>query len=151
MTNIAGMRNIGAQVKSVLAFNHDAIIAGAGNDGILQNGRGVNRANHLSCVLAVLVSAVLASTETVSITAQLQDSADDGVADAYADYGDPLAITEVAADGADENGEVELDVNLSGAKQWIRANITITMSAGSLDTSETMALFTFGPEQEGPI
>lgn len=147
--NIAEARNIGAYIKSVLAFNHDAIIAGAGDDGVLQNGRAVNRLNYLSCVLTVVVSAVLASSETVSITAQLQDSADGSTG--WANYGDPLAITEVAADGADENGEVELDVNLSGAKQYIRANITITMSAGATDTSETMAMFTFAGEHERPI
>lgn len=147
--NIAMARNIGAHVKHVLAFNHDKITAGAGDDGVLQNGRSVNRLNYLSCVLTVLISAVLASTEKVSVTIQLQDSADGSTN--WADYGDPLAITEVAADGSDENGEAELDVNLSAAKQYIRANLTITMSASGTDTSETMAVFTFAGEHKGPI
>lgn len=147
--NISQARNIGAYIKNVLAFDHLTVTAGGGADGVLQNGRSVNRLNYLSCVLSVFVSAVLASSETASVTVQLQDSADGSTG--WVDYGDPLLITEVAADGADENGEVELDMNLSAAKGYIRSNITITMSAGATDTAEVMAGFTFAGEHERPL
>ncbi len=147
--NIAQSRNIGAYIKNVLAFNYLQVTAGGGADGVAQNGRSVNRLNYLSCVVSVLVSAALASTETASVTIQLQDSADGSTG--WANYKAATTIAIAALEGGDPNGQVEGDFNLSAAKQYVRSLITITMSASATDTADVMASFTFAGEHERPL
>ena len=154
--NVSQSRNIGAYIKRVLAFNHLQVVAGGGADGVAQNGRGIDRSLDasgnlsLSASVGLLISAVLAGSETASAVVQIQDSDDDGSGDAYADFGDPSAAT-LVSDGADENGVLDFDIDLSGAKKWVRMEVTVTMSAGDTDTAELMGDLVMAGPPERPI
>ncbi len=66
----------------------------------------------------LVVQCVIASSQTVLLTLQLTDCAtSDGT---YADFGSPVTLT--VADGADETGKLELALDLSGAKRYLKVN-----------------------------
>jgi len=71
---------------------------------------------------------------------QVQDSDDDGVADAYADT-DDAAVT-VAADGA-----FEVPVKLEGLKKYVRVTCTVT---GTSPTGDVAALLVAAKRPEVP-
>jgi len=148
--NVATHRNIGALLTSAAAGAVFATAAGAG-DNTEVDGPYVDRSNHLSAKLVIAFKAVLQATETLSIAANLQDDADG--AGAGVDFGDALANAVVATGaggGSTEEGTVELDVNLSGAKQYLRAQFTPNLSASGTDTAIVVATLILGPKRATP-
>lgn len=148
--NVATHRDIGAILTSAASGAVSATAAGAG-DNTEVDGPYVDRQNHLSAKLIIHYKAVLQQGETLSIAANIQDDADG--AGAGADFGDALANAVVATGGAGgsvEEGTVELDVDLSGAKQYIRAQVTPDLSASGTDTAIVTATFVLGPKDETP-
>ncbi len=145
--SIALMRNIGAFVSPKFGGDHYEVVAGGGADGVAQNGDAVDRQGHLSCNVAVPMTAVLASSETASTVVQMQDSADGSTG--WADYGDPSAA-KLMTDAVNESDILDFDVDLSGAKAFIRTEITTTCSAGVTDTVQVMNVVTLGPKDENP-
>lgn len=99
------------------------------------NGTGVDRMvagsgeGYLSCVLQAAVGTVSGGTLT-TFDAKLQHSSDDGASDPYADITD-AAITQITA--ADTEGYV--DVDLMGAKRYVRAVVTTAVSGGTVPVS----------------
>jgi hypothetical protein len=95
----------------------------------------------LSCSVLIPVVATLASTHTLSLAYSIQDSVDATSGDfsnMLEEPGDVVAATvEVTGNvgGTAQNLLVKLDVNLSGAREWIRVVVTPSFSAVSVDTA----------------
>lgn len=97
------------------------------------NGTGFDRTNYQSCVLGVQTGAVTGAPDAQSATAKIQHSSDDGSSDAYADYTMPNGVAaSLAVTGASSIGE--LDVDLAGAKKYIRVVLTTAFTAGTAPT-----------------
>lgn len=94
--------------------------------------------------LVINYSAVLADGETLSLAANFQDAS--SLAGAGADdYGDALPSTVIAAansGGQTINDTVEVDVDLSGADEFIRGQWTLgTSLSGTVAFSAVFVLF----------
>lgn len=105
----------------------------------------------MSAKLVITYTAALGADDTLSFGVQFQDATSAaGAGDE--DYGDAVAKTVVAtgdSGGSTETGTVEIDIDLSGAREYVRSQITPDLSAGSADTAEWSAvLVLFGPSRQ---
>lgn len=136
----------GAYSRTVFeAINKTATAAGGGDntevdaawvDRVLA---GVGMA--LSAKLVILYTATLQTGETLSFSGNFQDATSLAGAGA-ADFSTAFAAVAVAVGdsaGSVETGTYEVDVDLSGARQFIRSQITPNLSAGGTDTCEWAA------------
>ena len=154
--NLALMRNVGAWLKSAYALAHtDAVAAGSG-DATEVDGESVDLlglgTNPLSGKLMIPCQATLDTGETLTITANIQDSPTG--TDQWADFGDALAATIIipaAATDAEFEGMAELDVNLSGSRQFVRCQVTPDLSRAGTDTAEIAGVWVFGGADELPF
>lgn len=150
--NISAQRDIGSYLSSVNALIANTVTAGTGADGAEQNGLWNSHIGFLSGKLVIAYSATLAQAETLTIAANLQDAtalAGTGAAD----YGDAFAAAVVATGdtgGSTENGTVELNVDLSSARGYVRAQVTPTLSAVGTDTVDLAAILVLGGAAEYP-
>lgn len=136
------------------SINNTATAAGAG-DATEVNGDYANRMDGenglaMSCKVVITYTASLAAGKTLSFAANLQD-ATDGAGAGVADYGTALASTVVASATGTNKGTVELDFDLSGAEQFIRAQITPDLSNTATDTCEWSAAYHFFGYQQNPV
>ncbi len=150
-------RDIGAFVTGALGLTPAVITAGAGDDGVEVDGPAVDRLalgrHYLSAKLIVAFEAVLAEGETLSIAANAQDDSQSDFAGTPADYGDAFANAVVATGGtggSTERGTVELPIDLSSARQFIRVQATADLSAVGTDTVAIAAIWVFGGADELP-
>lgn len=151
--NIATQRNIGAFIEAKNAILGNQVVAGAAGDGLEQDGYWNDRSRRLSGVLVITYVAVLAQDETLSIGGNLQD-ATDAAGTGAADYGDALASAVVATGdtgGSTEIGTVEIDVDLSGAREFVRGQFTPTLSAASIDTVDLAAVLILSGGDQYPL
>lgn len=150
--SVSQQKDIGSYIKGANALNGQVITAGAGNDGVEQNGHWIDRSKALSAKLIISFSAVLSEAETLSIAANFQD-ASDSAGSGVADYGDALANAVVATGGVGGSTEVdvvELDVDLSSADLFVRGQITADLSAAGVDTVDLAAVLVLGGYNELP-
>jgi len=148
-------RDIGEEILAKNAILGTAVLAAGTGDATEINGSTINRAAlgslFSSCKLAVHGNTTLASGATLTITANMQDSADGAT---WADYGTAFATTTVkdAAGGALTAVVFEafLDNDLRGARQYIRAQVTPNLSAGATDTAMVQATLILGGPEEYP-
>jgi len=113
-----------------------------------QNGLWVSRLGDkgiaLSAKLIINYSAVLAAGETLSLAGNFQDALD-GDGGSAADYGDAVSATVIAtgdSGGSTEVGTAEIDVDLSGAREFIRSQVTVsTSSTGTLAYSAVLVFY----------
>lgn len=105
-----------------------------------------------SMKLVIGFTSALNAGETLSFAIQIQDDAD-GVGSGT-DFGEPIVKT-VVATGASPNstevGTVEVDVDLSGAKRFVRAQVTPDLSRGGTDTAEWAASYVMFGHDPVPI
>ncbi|MHB1086150.1 MAG: hypothetical protein ACYCZ0_00185 [Minisyncoccota bacterium] len=99
----------------------------------------------LSAKLVINYSAVLADTsDTLTAAVQFQD-ATDSAGTGVADYEDAVAATvvETANSGGETvTGTIEVDIDLSGAEKFVRAQITLVgLAGGTVAYSAIMVLF----------
>lgn len=157
MGGISRYRNIGAHLRGAQIHDAEVITAGAGNDNVEINGNyidriGSNQGLPLSGVLLISFKAVLAEDKTLSIAANLQDAVDVG-GTGVADFGNAIANAVVATGGSGgttERGVVELDVDLSAARGFIRDQITADLSAANTDTVAISAVLVLGGDNKAP-
>lgn len=123
-------RNIGAALVTALCAigtTADAEVDGAWIDRYQGNPKALAG----SCVLSIAYAATLASGETLTLVANLQDATSSAGASA-ADHGGAFASAVVAtgpSGGGAVSGVRTLDVDLSGANQFVRAQHTLTTSS----------------------
>jgi hypothetical protein len=121
-----------------------AVAAGSG-DSTTTTGITIDRMNFPngsmpnSLALAFPWEAVLATGKTLSIGYAVQDSADNSV---WADYQSAtyaaVATGSTAASAA--AGELEVNVNLTSARRFVRANHALDLSATQTDTAASRAV-----------
>lgn len=160
MNTAALQHDIGAQLKAALALVPAVITAGAGNDGVEVNGPAIDRfqsafgnSRFLSGKLVIAWSAVLAQAATLTLAANLQDDTVTGFNGTPADFGPALASA-VVATGPTGGGTVQgvsvIDVDLAGARQFLRAQITANLSAANTDTVAIAAVLVLGGADQLP-
>lgn len=136
--------NVGAYITTVFALQRTAFGVGVGNlaatDGEVFQ-RTTKRPLHLSGKLVVQYKATLASGKSLTIVSTLKDSAD-GVT--YAAQTTQTDVINGLDSGAVQKGTVEMDVNLVGAKDYIRPTIQGTLTASGSDTAEVSAVLILG-------
>lgn len=158
-------KNGGAVAQSVYLNDQTSITAGGGGDNTAINSAWIDRSLASSIGLVgsakIIVSykAVLAAGKSLFIAGKMQDaddssgtnSADAGV-DAYPN-GAALASTKVAtsAGGGTVTGTVELDVNLTGLRQYVRSVITPDLDASGTDTALIQIIGVLFGSDRGPI
>jgi hypothetical protein len=144
--------DLGAEVKSVLALAPVQFVAAGTGDGTAQNGPAIDRTGYQSAVLSVPAAATLAEGKKLTLAVKLQHNSVSTAEDAgWADFAsaDNLVLTG-GTGGTTESGLVELDVNLAGAKQYVRAVITGDLDATATDTQRFGAVLTMGGASELP-
>ena len=100
------------------------------------NGVAVDRLRFDSCVLQGLVGAAAGSPTATSVLFFLEESADGSTGWA--------AIDDASVNVGAENSSGEADVNLAGAKQFIRVSATISFTGGTSPTVDVAGLVTLG-------
>lgn len=139
-------RDVSSLVKCVNGGAPEVLLAGGGQDGTEVDGNDVDRAGYNSALLLIPATASLGGGETLTIAVQLQHADDDGTgaADTYADLGAAYAVTSAVVLAAAPEGMIALSIDLSGVKQWVRAQVTSSFSAGTLDTAEVSTVWVLG-------
>lgn len=139
------INNIGAYVASTAAN------APASNAAGTRNSTGFDRFSVFShsCVLVEYVGAASGTPTSFTVDAKIQHSSDNGSTDAWSDYTAPegaAAITTATAAGL-----VEKDVNLQGAKQYIRVTETVAFVGGTSPAVQSASLLVMGGSTNPPI
>lgn len=147
-------KNIGAALVSrISSAGIDAVAAGAGDDteavGAIIDLDSIGNPQSAKAIIAYTTT--LADTETLSIACDVDHGAASDLADAAQFLaGQASTVVETASGAQTLTGVVELDVNLSGAKRYIRLQFTPDLSASSTDTAELAAVWVFGGFRELP-
>lgn len=145
-------RDIGAQIVGRVCAVPDEATAGGSGDDAEVDGEWIDRQGYLSGKLIIAFEATLADGETLSIGSNFQDASDSSGTGA-ADFGDAEASAVRAtggSGGSTEKGQVEIDIDLSGAKQFVRAQFTPDLSAAGTDTAKLAAVLVLGGADEVP-
>jgi hypothetical protein len=144
MNGPAFMRNIGALIKSIKGINPANAAAGTTNGAAIDRA-GVQGKNFFqSCVLKGACGAATGAPTTQSVNQKLQDSADGSTG--WAD----IAGAAIAALVAD-NTEAQVDVDLSGAKRFIRVVSLVAFTGGTSPAIPVSAEVILGPAMELPV
>lgn len=141
-------RDIGKWIAVAFAASGVATAGGTG-DATEVDGAYVDRQDYLSAKLVITGQAVLGDADTLTIAANLQDDADG--AGAGVDFGDAFTAAVVATGGtggSTESFKVEIDVDLSAAKRYVRAQVTPNLSAANTDTCRWSACWVFAPKAQ---
>lgn len=153
--NRADIYNSGADFRAAFG-DMVTVTAGGAGDNTEANGDWVSRkdadgsiAMSAKCIL--VIEGTLAATQSLSLLANFQDAAD-GAGAGAADYGTPFPVTTVLSStpGGTLGTVVELDVNFSSAREFVRIQFTPNLSAGATDTARIAVVWCFGGQQRGP-
>jgi hypothetical protein len=117
------------------------------------NGTGVDRATinsgpFASAILAVETGATVGAPTTTTVTAKIQDSADNV---SFADYVPPtLAVAPTCVVSA-ANAANKIGVDLTTARQFVRVTITSAFTGGASPQVNLAAQLLFGGGQVAPL
>ncbi|BCH33130.1 hypothetical protein MesoLjLc_50600 [Mesorhizobium sp. L-8-10] len=153
----ARMHDGGAFSRSVFQAINKTATAGGSGDATEVNGDWVDRelasvGRALSAKLVIAFTAALGQDETLTFAMNFQDATSLAGAGA-ADFSDAVTATTVAtgdSGGSTETGTFEVDIDLSGAKQFIRTQVTPNLSASGTDTCEWSAILMFYGDHRQP-
>lgn len=151
-------KGIGAWILGVNGLDPNVVVAGSGADGTEQFGTAQDRLAlgslarlYFSCLVSVVVTAVLAATETATIVAKLQESVDLAftLPIDFTDPNDSVAATGTlvltgGGGGTTERGVLQFNVNLMTAQRFIRMAVTPTISTATVDTAAIAGALVFG-------
>jgi hypothetical protein len=144
----AEIENIGSKISVARATANAAATAGGSGDNTAVTGVIIDRAAFnwpQSAVFAVPFTSTLAAAATLSVVMTVQDGENSGLSDAgtFATRANAVVATGPSGGGT-VTGVVELDVNLSGAKRYVRLNFTPDLSASGTDTAALSGVAVFG-------
>lgn len=121
-----------------------SVVAGGGADGVAQVSDGLDRTDYQSASVCLLGEVTLGDAETATVLLQIEESDDGSAWDAPEEiYAAAVAATG-GAGGSTEKVEVQAPLDLRARKQFIRAQATVTLSAGSADTGDFATVFVLG-------
>lgn len=141
------IENIGSKIAVVRGAANTAATAGGSGDNTAVTGAIIDRAAlgwPQSCVVAVPFTATLAAAATLSVAVTLQSGEAANLSDAASFATRSGVVATGPAGGGTVTGTVELDVNLSGAGRYVRANFTPDLSAANTDTAALSEVIVFG-------
>lgn len=148
MPSMSLNKDIGGYLKSVIGT---PVIASAA---ATVNGAAIDREGHQSCVLLCQGGAATGSPSGQTANFKIQHDAVSG--GSYADYTPPqggqvgaAAAAAIAEQSADDF-LVKLDVNLAGAKRYIRVVSVVTLAGGSSPLWPISSAILLGPKDELP-
>lgn len=154
--SFSDVHNGGARGRSKRAAGNNTALAAGTGDATEVNGAWIDRKSAqgiaLSAKLVIEFTTTLAGTKTLGFGVNFQDATDISGAGA-ADYGDVYARRVAAtggSGGSTETDTFELDVDLGGARQFIRAQITPDLDASGTDTAAWSAIYMLYGDQRGP-
>lgn len=152
--------NIGALIHCEIGRIPETVTAGAGNDNVEVNGPAVDllalsgqgKRKFHSCKVGLLWEIVQAGATNFTVLMNLQtanvNTFNDG---SQADLSPVYPSTIVQTGAGTFRGVVELSVPLVGAKQYIRLQSTVDLSAGGVDTAKVSALIIMGGADVNPV
>jgi hypothetical protein len=141
------IENIGSQIAVVRGAANTAVTAGGVGDATAVTGVIIDRAElgwPQSCVVAVPFTTTLAATQSLSLAITVQSGEAANLSDATTFATRANGIVASSVGGGTVTGTVELDVNLSGAGRYVRANFTPDLSASGTDTAALSEVIVFG-------
>lgn len=141
------INQIGAYVAAKQALVPLANAAGT------RNGTGIDRstvAYAKSCVLVAQLGAATGTPTSFTHNLKIQHSSDNGSGDAWADYTPPTGTAALAQQTAG-SALVEKDIDLTGAKQYVRVVETIAFVGGTSPALPASAAFVFGGGDSLPL
>ena len=148
MVNVADNLDIGALLKEAIGTPAFA------DDGSTVNGAAIDREGHQSCALLAQGGAATGAPSAQTADFKIEDSADGSTG--WADYITPQsgqvgapAAAAIAQQTADDF-LVKLDVNLAGAKKFIRVTSVVVLTAGTSPTWPVSSAVLLGPKDELP-
>lgn len=136
--SVAMFKDPAAVSHGVYALASTSATAGGSGDATEVDGATIDTASLPArpngVVFFVPVTATLAATKTLTITANLQDSANGST---WADITDPAVLLTLTGDtgGSTETGCVKLGYDLSRARQYVRIQATPDLNATGTDTA----------------
>jgi len=114
-------------------------------DGTINGATGIDRTGFHSAKLVLFVGAVTGTPTSFTVDCNLQESSDDGSADAYADIANS-GVTQVTA----ASTIVEQDIDLADVEKWIRPSIDVAFTGGTSPTVDVTAMIILGGADELP-
>jgi len=138
--------NIGAYITTRFALSRTLFGVGVGDlaatDGEAFQ-RSTKRPLHLSAKLVVQVKTTIPSGQSLTIVSTMKDSEAGSV---YADLagGSGTSVITGLDSGAEQKTTVEVDVNLIGAKDYIRPTFTGTLTASGSSVVEISSVLVLG-------
>lgn len=147
--------NIGAYITSLLALDNQSVGAGVGGSGTPVNGNVFDRLGvrnlHLSGKLQIAYKATLASGHSATVDWAVRNSDTSGGTYTNVVTSTPGAHpasgqSTITAnnDGSAVRGVVEVDIDLLGAKQFLRPTVTPTLSHSGVDTVQLCGVWALG-------
>lgn len=119
-------QDVGATLKTVRGVMPVTATGGGAGDGVDQKSAAIDRQGFASAIWAVAASCVIASAQSVALTARLQHSHTPTDGD-FVNFGAIESVT--IADGADETAFIAGKANLAGARRYIRLVINADPTA----------------------
>lgn len=151
--------DMGSQIKSFNALNPVTITAGTTADGNEYDGNiydrrvpgGTNSDLYLSAKVVVNYTTTIASTAgTLIILANAQHSSSTA-STAFSDLNDADGSTGQSKTQTDDgNGVLEFDLDLAGAKRYVRIQVDPTLSATATDTAGVSGIMVLGGGDQPP-
>lgn len=155
MSGLDLQRNIGALFTGLFSDIIAVTAAGAG-DNTEASGAWIDRGGFESAKITIIGQTTLAEDETLAIVAaNMQDASDSSGTDA-ADYGTAYApsaetVTNTGGSGGStEDVAIEFDVDLVGADEFVRFQVTPNMSASATDTATLQVAIHLGGNRTEP-
>ncbi len=141
--------DIGALIKVVKAVVPASRAAGA------TNGSGIDRAiaggaTYDSAVLYTETGLATGTPDSLTVVAKVQDSADNGVADAFADF-KPDGVTVASQTVSAVSSDGQLSINLRGAKRYVRVVETNAFVGGTTPAVVSGSKLVLGTSTINPI
>lgn len=148
--------NGGAYCRSERGTGNNAATAGGAGDATEVSAAWVSRASDTgiagSMKVIVNYTTTLAEDATLTFAGNMQDATAIG-GTGSADYGDAFAAEVVATGGSGGStvtGTFEFDVDLGGAREFVRAQLTPDLSAANTDTAAWSVSYVFFGDQRQP-
>jgi hypothetical protein len=137
-------RNIGSILRVVTSVNPANQAAGTINGAAIDRAGQGGKNFSESCVLKVSNGAASGAPTSRSVDGKLQDSPDGSTG--WADI-PGAAVSQITAD----NTDAQVDVDLSGAKRFIRSVVTVAFVGGTSPATPVAAEVVLGPPMELPV
>lgn len=154
----AALMNGGAFCRTAFAAINKTATAGSTGDATEVNCEYVDRkqSDHgpfMSMKVIITYTTTLAAAATLTFAGNMQDATSAGGA-GVADYGNAFTATTIAtgpSGGGTVTGTVEIDVDLSAAREFVRAQLTPNLSAANTDTLEWSATYVLFGSPRQPV